>query len=329
MTQGHRISLLAPDQQRGITVDLLNRGAAIAGIRLHGVGNRPEVDTVLRYASDSDYDWDRFYLGSTVGPVANRLDGGRFSLQGSVLSVEVNEKDRGNLLHGGNLGLHQQVFQASPTPNSHRLVFSRALPHLSDGFPGDRLITVCYALIDASSLQCDFMASTDRPTFMNLANHAYFNLGGPLAKHELRIFASGYTPLNDRQIPIGTIERLSETVETGSDLDFSDWRGLQDRAIDHNFVLFKGSKLRGAASLRLAESNLQLDVLTTQAALQVYTGDGLSAPFSPRAGICLEAQGFPDAPNQPTFPSILIEPGHTYRQRTIYRFGEISQRVDF
>lgn len=328
MTQDHRISLLAPDQQRGITVDLLNRGAAIAGIRLHGVGNRPEVDTVLRYSSDSDYDEDRFYLGSTVGPVANRLNGGRFSLHGSALSVEINEKNRGNLLHGGNQGMHQQVFQASPTRDAHRLVFSRALPHLSDGFPGERLITVCYELTDVSSLQCDFMASTDRPTVMNLANHAYFNLGGTLAEHELRIFASGYTPFNDRQIPIGTIESLSET-DKGSDLDFSDWRGLQDRAIDHNFVLFGGSKLRGAASLRLAESNLQLDVLTTQVALQVYTGDGLSTPFAPRAGICLEAQGFPDAPNQPTFPSILIEPGHTYRQRTIYRFGEISERVDF
>ena len=328
MTQDHRISLLAPDKQRGITVDLLNRGAAIAGIRLHGVGNLPEVDTVLRYSSDSDYDEDRFYLGSTVGPVANRLNGGRCSLHGSALSVEINEKDRGNLLHGGNQGLHQQVFQASPTRAAHRLVFSRALPHLSDGFPGERLITVCYELTDVSSLQCDFMASTDRPTVMNLANHAYFNLGGPLAEHELRIFASGYTPFNDRQIPIGTIESLSET-DKGSDLDFSGWRGLQDRAIDHNFVLFGGSKLRGAASLRLAESNLQLDVLTTQVALQVYTGDGLSTPFAPRAGICLEAQGFPDAPNQPTFPSILIEPGHTYRQRTIYRFGEISERVDF
>lgn len=328
MTQDHRISLLAPDQQRGITVDLLNRGAAIAGIRLHGVGNRPEVDTVLRYSSDSDYDEDRFYLGSTVGPVANRLNGGRFSLHGSALSVEVNEKDRGNLLHGGNQGIHQQVFQASPTRDAHRLVFSRALPHLSDGFPGERLITVCYELTDVSSLQCDFMASTDRPTVMNLANHAYFNLGGPLAEHELRIFASGYTPFNDRQIPIGTIESLSER-DTGSDLDFSDWRELQDRAIDHNFVLFGGSKMRGAASLRLAESNLQLDVLTTQVALQVYTGDGLSTPFASRAGICLEAQGFPDAPNQPTFPSILIEPGHTYRQRTIYRFGEVSERVDF
>lgn len=324
MTQSHRISLATSDQQRGITVDLLNRGAAIAGIRLHGVGNLPDVDTVLRYASDSDYDADPFYLGSTVGPVANRLDGGRLDLPSGNFQLAINELDRQNLLHGGELGLHQQIFQPSPTRDSHRLVFSLALPHLSDGFPGDRLVTIRYELIDPTSLQCDFMASTDRPTVMNLANHAYFNLGGPLEAHELKIFASGYTPANDRQIPTGAIASLLETPDEGNDLDFRDWRAVRDQAIDHNFVLVGGSKLREAASLRLDTANLQLDVLSTQPALQVYTGDGLAAPFSPRAGICLEAQGFPDAPNQPAFPSILLEPGQTYRQRTVYRFGEMK-----
>ena len=325
MTQSHRISLATSDQQRGITVDLLNRGATIAGIRVHGVGNLPEVDTVLRYESDSDYDADRFYLGSTVGPVANRLDGGRLDLRSGNFQLALNEPDQQNLLHGGDLGLHQQIFQPSPTRDSHRHVFSLALPHLSDGFPGDRLVTIRYELIDPMSLQCDFMASTDRPTVMNLANHAYFNLGGPLKAHELRIFATGYTPTNDRQIPTGAIARLSETTDERDDLDFRDWRALRDQALDHNFVLLEGAKLREAASLRLVESNLQLDVLSTQPAIQVYTGDGLASPFAPRGGVCLEAQGFPDAPNQPAFPSILLEPGQTYRQRTVYRFGEIKE----
>ena len=325
MTQSHKISHATSDQQRGITVDLLNRGATIAGIRVHGVGNLPEIDTLLRYASDSDYDTDRFYLGSTVGPVANRLDGGRFDLPAGSFQLAINEPDRQNLLHGGDLGLHQQIFQPSPTRDSHRLVFSLALPHLSDGFPGDRLVTIRYELIDPTSLQCDFMASSDRPTVMNLANHAYFNLGGPLEAHELRIFATGYTPANDRQIPTGAIAGLSETTDEGDDLDFRDWRALRDQALDHNFVLLEGAKLREAASLRLVESNLQLDVLSTQPAIQVYTGDGLAPPFAPRDGICLEAQGFPDAPNQPAFPSILLEPGQTYRQRTVYRFREIKE----
>lgn len=328
MTQNHTISLSAPDPQRRITVDLLNRGAAIAGIKLHGVGNLPEVDTVLRYTSSNGYVNDPFYMGSTVGPVANRLDGGYLNLPTGVFPLPVNELNLHNVLHGGDLGLHQHVFQASSMRDAPRVVFSLALPHLSDGFPGDRLISVGYELTDPSSLQCDFMASTDRTTVMNLANHAYFNLGGPLAEHDLRVSARRYTPLNEQQIPTGEIANLSEVGAASSELDLSDWRGIESLELDHNFVLSEGSKLKNAASLRLRKSNLQLDVLTTQPALQVYTGDGLATPFSSRAGICLEAQGFPDAPNQPSFPSIILEPGKTYRQRTVYQFGEIPDAKD-
>jgi len=154
---------------------------------------------------------------------------------------------------------------------------------------------------------------------MNLANHAYFNLGGPLSEHELSLSAGEYTPVNDWLIPTGEIAPLK-----GSALDYSDWKALGDTAIDHNFVLPEDGKLGRAASLRLRATQLQLDVVTTQPALQVYTGDGLNTPFTPRSGICLEAQGFPDAPNQPNFPSIRLGPGATYRQRTIYQFKEIA-----
>ena len=198
-------------------------------------------------------------------------------------------------------------------------MLSLALPHLTDGFPGDRLITVRYELLEDLSLQFDFAASTDRKTVMNLANHAYFNLGGHLSEHELLLNAGEYTPVNDRLIPTGEIAPLK-----GSALDYSDWKALRDTAIDHNFVLPEDGKLRHAASLRLRATQLQLDVVTTQPALQVYTGDGLNTPFAPRSGICLEAQGFPDAPNQPNFPNITLEPGATYRQRTIYQFKEIT-----
>jgi aldose 1-epimerase len=222
-------------------------------------------------------------------------------------------------LHGGELGLHQQIFQPSPTSASDSLTLSRQLPHLSDGFPGNRLVTVHYELVNATSLQCDFAATTDRETVINVANHAYFNLGGPLADHEFRAHCEHFTPFDEQLIPIGTITSLS-----GSELDFRQWHRLGDSVLDHNFVLRANNKLQKAASLRLRDTQLQLDVLTTQPALQVYTGDGLTAPFSARAGICLEAQAFPDAPNQSNFPSIVLTPGRTYRQRTIYRFGELS-----
>ena len=319
MTNRHTISQISPDAQRGITVDLLNRGAAIGRIQLHGMGRQRDIDVVLGYATSEDYDLDPFYLGSTVGPVANRIADGKVTLASGTFSIGINEPSRSNALHGGELGLHQQIFQHSPTSTSHSLTLSRQLPHLSDGFPGNRLVTVHYELLDATSLQCDFVATTDRETVINLANHAYFNLGGPLADHEFRAHLKNFTPFNDQLIPMGTIAPLS-----GSELDFRQWRRLGDSVLDHNFVLRKNNKLQKAASLRLRDTQLQLDVLTTQPALQVYTGDGLTAPFSARAGICLEAQAFPDAPNQSNFPSIVLTPGRTYRQRTIYRFGELS-----
>jgi len=319
MSNRHTISQISPNAQRGITVDLLNRGAAIGRIQLHGMGRQRDIDVVLGYATSEDYDLDPFYLGSTVGPVANRIADGKVTLASGTFSIGINEPSRSNALHGGELGLHQQIFQHSPTSTSHSLTLSRQLPHLSDGFPGNRLVTVHYELLDATSLQCDFVATTDRETVINLANHAYFNLGGPLADHEFRAHLTNFTPFNDQLIPMGTIAPLS-----GSELDFRQWRRLGDSVLDHNFVLRKNNKLQKAASLRLRDTQLQLDVLTTQPALQVYTGDGLTAPFSARAGICLEAQAFPDAPNQSNFPSIVLTPGRTYRQRTIYRFGELS-----
>jgi aldose 1-epimerase len=283
------------------------------------MGRQRDIDVVLGYVSAEDYDLDPFYLGSTVGPVANRIADGKVTLVSGTFSISINEPSRSNALHGGERGLHQQIFQPSPTSVSDSLTLSRQLPHLSDGFPGNRLVTVHYELVDATSLQCDFAATTDRETVINVANHAYFNLGGPLADHEFRVHCEHFTPFDEQLIPIGTITSLS-----GSELDFRQWHRLGDSVLDHNFVLRANNKLQKAASLRLRDTQLQLDVLTTQPALQVYTGDGLTAPFSARAGICLEAQAFPDAPNQSNFPSIVLTPGRTYRQRTIYRFGELS-----
>ena len=321
MHDSHTIFRKTADDKQQITVHLLNKGATVAGISLSGFGVHSQSDVILSYPSATEFDSDPYYLGATVGPVANRLKDGCFDLPNGRHALEINEAARSNVLHGGISGLHQQTFQASPTRADNAVVFSLALPHLMDGFPGDRLITVRYELLDDLSLQFDFAASTDRTTVMNLANHAYFNLGGPLSEHELTLSAGHYTPVNERLIPTGEIAPLK-----GSALDYSEWKALGDSALDHNFVLPEGGKLRRAASLRLRATQLQLDVLTTQPSLQVYTGDGLNAPFTPRSGICLEAQGFPDAPNQPNFPGIMLESGATYRQRTLYQFKEIPAK---
>ena len=208
MHDSHTIYRKTAADERQITVHLLNKGATIAGITLSGFGVHFQSDVLLSYPSPKEFDSDPYYLGATVGPVANRLKDGCFDLSNRSHAVEINEPARSNVLHGGISGLHQQTFQASPTRADDAVVFSLALPHLADGFPGDRLITVRYELLKDLGLQFDFVASTDRTTVMNLANHAYFNLGGPLSEHELTLNAGHYTPVDDRLIPTGEFAPL-------------------------------------------------------------------------------------------------------------------------
>ena len=306
MHDSHTIFRKIAEDERQITVHLLNKGATIAGITLSGFGVHSQSDVLLSYPIPMEFDSDPYYLRATVGRVANRLIYGCFDLPNRNHAVEINESARSNVLHGGSNGRYQQTYQASPTNADNAVVFSLVLPHLADGFPGDRLITVRYELLEGLGLQFDFAASTDRITIMNLANYAYFNLGGLLSEHGLRLNAGHCTPVNARLIPTDELAPLK-----GSALDYSDWKALRDTAIDHNFVLPEDGELRRAASPRLRTTQLQLDVLTTQPALQVYTGDGLNTPFAPRSGIFLEAQGFPDAHNQTNFPNITCESGAT------------------
>lgn len=319
MTEHFQIAAKSSPDSAGLTVKVLPQGASISGITVHLADS--STDVVLGYSSTKDYSSDLFYMGSTVGPVANRLRDGKFSIASESFAIDVNELDRANLLHGGAKGLHQQTFEPAPSHDGRALAFSLELAHLEDGFPGDRTITVRYVLVDPLSLQIDFFATTSQPTIMNLASHPYFNLGGPLSDHELKVNARAFNEVDDRLLPTGVLHSV-----VGTALNFRDWRTLKSTPIDNSFVLSKRSSLRHAASLRLASSNLQLDCLTTQAALQIYTGDDLSAPFTTRAGICLEAQGFPDAPNHASAPSIDLMPGQIYRHRTLYRFSHIAEK---
>lgn len=319
MTEHYQISSKTNPDSAGLTINVLPRGASITGMTVHLADMTRDV--VLGYSSAKDYASDPFYMGSTVGPVANRLRDGKFSVASESFALEVNEVERANLLHGGAKGLHQQTFEPAPQRDDHSLALSLELAHLEDGFPGDRTITVRYVLVDPLSLQIDFVATTSQPTIMNLASHPYFNLGGPLRDHELKVNAKAFSEVDNRLLPTGALHSV-----VGTTLNFQEWWTLGNTPVDHNFALSGASTLRHAASLRLASSNLQLDCLTTQAALQIYTGDELSAPFTPRAGICLEAQGFPDAPNQASAPSIDLMPGQIYRHRTLYRFGHIAEK---
>ena len=306
-------------------VTLLNIGATIQAIRVpteSGV-----VDAVLGYTNLDDYLHDVFYMGATVGRFANRISAARFSIDDKVYSVDPNEMPAGTCLHGGRDGFHQRFWQMSSLENEAAVQYSYVSPDGEGGFPGKLEVTVRYQLVTDYSLVIDYKATTDADTVVNLANHAYFNLDNQqqsIDSHEIQIEADQFTPVDDANIPSGEIREVEGTkfdLRRRTALRTTSSEDGQSRQYDHNFVLNNSDgMLHKVATLSSPQSGLSMHLHTTQIGLQLYTGEYLTEPFRPRAGLCLEAQGFPDAPNQPAFPSARLAPGDAYQQRTIYEF---------
>lgn len=296
----------------GLRATIANLGATLA--RLEVPAATGSVDAILRYENVADIASDTFFLGSTAGPYANRIRDARFRLDGDEYVLEANEEGPGHCLHGGSTGLHRQCFEIDA--DEARAECQVVLPDGLGGFPGNRTVRVIYQLVDDAALAIDFEVTTDRDTVVSLANHAYFNLGGVLSDHEIAIHADAYTPVHAGNVPTGEIRAVSD-----SRYDLRTMRAVGEERFDHNFALGEpNNEPRLAAELRSPSTGLQLNVHTTQPGLQFYTGDYLAAPFVPRAGLCLEAQAFPDAPNQAGFPSARLSAGETWRARTVYEF---------
>jgi aldose 1-epimerase len=263
-------------------------------------------------------------MGVTVGRFANRIRGSQFSMDGVKYSLDENEHPAGNCLHGGHSGFHRQFWEMRPAADGRSVEFRYLSPNGESGFPGTLEVSVTYRLEGELSLAIDYKATSDAATVVNLANHAYFNLDidkSSIDTHSLRLLADQFTPVDNHQVPTGDIRNVE-----GTPFDLRDMTLVRAGVggairVDHNFVLpeFDGEP-RLAAELYSSDSGVRLNVLTTQPGLQLYTADYLDQPFRPRQGICLEAQGFPDAPNQGGFPSTRLAPGEVYRQRTIYKF---------
>ncbi|MDH3266361.1 MAG: galactose mutarotase [Gammaproteobacteria bacterium] len=309
----------------GMEVTLLNIGATIQAIRVpteSGV-----VDAVLGYANLDDYLRDNFYMGATVGRFANRIGAARFLIDDNAFSVDPNETPAGSCLHGGRGGFHKRFWQMCSLENEAAVHCSYVSPDGEGGFPGKLEVTVKYQIVGDYSLVIDYKATTDSDTVVNIANHAYFNLDKQqqsIDSHDIQIEADQYTPVDGDKIPSGEIRDVDGTefdLRRRTAMRTTSSGVSQPRQFDHNFVLKNGDGMQHrVATLSSPQSGLTMHLHTTQVGLQLYTGDYLTDPFRPRAGLCLEAQGFPDAPNQPAFPSARLAPGDVYQQRTIYEF---------
>jgi len=289
---------------RGTAVSVLTYGGIVQRVELGGVNVVLGFDELASYTSAA-YAASMPYYGAIIGRYANRIAGARFTLDGRAYELPANNGP--NSLHGGELGFHVRVWGAEPVPGGVRL--TRTSPDGECGYPGTLEVAVTYTLDGEDRLRIDYAATTDAPTVLNLTNHSYWNLagGGTIDDHELRIDASRYTPADAALIPTGEFAGVA-----GTPLDFRAARRIGGYEYDHNFVL------EGEARLRDPASGRTLSLSTTEPGLQFFAGGTLE---SPRAGLALETQHFPDSPNRPDFPSTVLRPGETFASTTVLAFG--------
>jgi len=316
-------------QDGDVTLSLLNLGCVTRGWWVPCDGATMPV--VLGYADPARYLDNDVFMGVIAGRVANRIRGARFTLNGVAHQLTANEG--ANQLHGGAGGLHARIWQGEQDgPRAVRFIYTS--PEGEEGFPGHAEFSVTIRL-DGARVTYDMTATVDRPTPVNMAQHSYYSLGRDAVAHEARFTcpADRYTPVDDALLPTGqvlAVERTRHDFRRGARFAAMDPGGL---GTDLNFVLPDARDPADPVAELLVPNGLRLRMWSDQPGLQVYTGHGLpdrggahdGQRIAPFAGLALEPQGFPDAVNQPAFPSIVVTPDNPYSQRLTVEIMEVSQ----
>jgi aldose 1-epimerase len=305
-----------------LSATILTYGARIAALEF--TFGKQTRNVVLGFPSMAEYIADRAAMGAICGRYANRIAGGKFTLDDQTYRLPRNNGS--STLHGGPRGFQYLPWQAAPERDGVRL--DLVSPDGDMGFPGKLEATVRYAVQDAI-LSIDYSATTDAPTVLNLTNHAYFNLTGhgDVLDHVLTIPATRFTPVDQLLIPTGELRPVSRTAfdfrkptAIGARLNDDDEQLRIDPGYDHNYVLGGAPAPLPRMAARVEAAGIALEVLTTEPGVQLYTGNFLGSPFGRHGGLCLETQHFPDSPNRPDFPSTVLRPGETFRSRTEFHF---------
>jgi aldose 1-epimerase len=337
---GEAVELFTFTRDGAPTVAITNLGGHIVSILAPDRDGKVR-NVTLGYSDFAGYLGDSSYFGCLVGRYANRIAKGRFSLDGRSYTLATNNGP--NSLHGGPGGFNKRLWAAKVVvgPEGDALELTYVSKDGEEGYPGTLTATVVYSLRADGGLAIDYTATTDAPTVVNLTNHAYFNLAGEgegtILGHEMQIEADDYTPVDATLIPTvekrpveGTPFDFRKPVAIGARIDAADEQLKAGGGYDHNFVL-RGTMgvLRVVAKVAERKSGRVMDVLTTEPGIQFYSGNFLDGkfkgasgkPYVKRGGFCLEAQHYPDSPNRPEWPSVVLRPGQTYRQTTVYRFA--------
>lgn len=326
-------------ENKNIKVALTNYGARIVGLWVPN-SNGKTTDVVIGMNGVMGFkNATEPYFGATIGRVGNRIAKGHFKLAGKSYQIPTNNGE--NSLHGGKKGYQYVVWDVTQH-NDSTLVFRYKSPDMEEGFPGNLQAQVTYTATSENGIKMDYEATTDKTTVINLTNHAFFNLNGEgsgtILDHKLKINADTYTPVDKGLIPTGTFEKVANTP-----FDFTEFHTIGERintadqqlqfggGYDHNYVLNAAKKdsMIHAATVIGNTSNIQMDIYTQEPGLQFYSGNFMQSKNTLKSGakddyrtaFCLETQHFPDAPNQPTFPSIVLKPDETYRTSSYYLFS--------
>ena len=342
---GQPVQIYTLQSDTGIEARITNYGGIIVSLKVPDKDGRAD-DIVMGFDKLDGYLTPAYlkakpFFGALIGRYANRINKGRFSLDGKEFQLSINNAP--NTLHGGARGFDQRVWQAREvegTVPTLELTYESA--DGEEGFPGKLSVKAVYTL-EGSTLKLVFTATTDKPTVVNLTNHSYFNLkgagNGDVLDHAMQIAADAYTPIDADSIPLpggptpvrGTPFDFTRPTKIGAHIEADDAQLKNGLGYDHNFVLrawASGGEAKLIATVTEPTTGRQLELYSNQPGVQLYTGNFLDGTITGKGGrayphrgaFCLEPQRFPDTPNRPDFPSAVLRPGETYEHTIMYRF---------
>lgn len=335
---GKEVTLFTLTNSSGMEMTVTNYGGKVVSLMVPDQ-NGNFVDVVTGYSNIEDYEKSgEPYFGAAIGRYGNRIAFGKFSLDGKTYELAQNNDT--NNLHGGPKGFHAVVWDGKQI-DERTLELTYLSKDGEEGFPGNLQVRMVYELTDQNEFRIEYYATTDQKTVCNLTNHSYFNLSGEgadtILDHILQINADSYIPTNNVAIPIGVIASVS-----GTPMDFrtptkiglrinNEFEALQfGNGYDHTYVINKeDGKVAHTASVYSPVTGIQMDLYTDQPGVQLYTGNYMNGTetgktgkaYLHRAGFCLETQHYPDSPNQLQFPSVILNPGETYRHTAVHQFS--------
>jgi aldose 1-epimerase len=341
LPDGSAIELFTLKNTSGMTAKITNYGGIITHLFVPDKTGK-QGDVVLGYDTFDGYLKASPYFGCIVGRYGNRIGGGKFTLGGKVYNLAKN--NNGNSLHGGLVGFDKKAWkpEAGVGPHGPFLKLSYLSKDGEEGYPGNLSTTVTYTLTDQNELKIEYAATTDQETVLNLTNHTYFNLdgAGEILDHQLFLYADRFTPVDAGLIPTGELRSVKNTpldftkpMKIGARIESQEEQMKLGGGYDHNFVLNSGGgRLAPAAKVFSPTTGRLMEVLTSEPAIQFYTGNFLDGTitgkggqvYAQRTGLCLETQHYPDSPNKPAFPSTVLKPGGRYATTTVYKFSVAS-----